>query len=151
MNQHRSTKPTPPSGDSRVNSPPTSSAVPRIAGRRKALFAAVLLLGAVALGEGFCRLFLHNRPDAVWRLEQAQFAKTGFPSLASVLEFDPALFWRLRPGLAGFELVAEKYYPAREVHDLDGRALLPPDGRATGCRAPRRLSWRFIDGGFGRG
>jgi lysophospholipase L1-like esterase len=71
---------------------------------KKVAFSAIAVIGALGLLEGMARLAL-SAPTAPTFEEHGRLIRVlGLPALNDILEFDPVLFWRLKPELRGFRV-----------------------------------------------
>ena len=105
---------------------PVRAPLPR---RTKVVFAAVCLLLVLVGLESVSRLLFRLTPNARWQHHHRLVESIGIASLNRILEPDPALFWRVKPGLRNV-VVAGRIADSGDLRfsvstDGDGRRRMP--------------------------
>lgn len=79
-----------------------------------ALFSAFAIVGGLLVLEGSARLFVPPPEPATYREHKQLIEVLGLPALNGIMEFDPVLFWRLRP-----ELRSHRVAGRIRAHEID--------------------------------
>lgn len=82
--------------------------------RKKLAFSAIAVSSGLVALEGVARLIIPPPDSPTHREHQRLIAVLGLPALNGVMEFDPVLFWRLKPELRGYRVAGR----IRE-HEID--------------------------------
>lgn len=72
--------------------------------RKKIAFAAIAIVGILLLMEGLARAFLPRSDGGTYEEHGRLIQVLGLPALNDILEFDPDLFWKLKPELRDYRV-----------------------------------------------